>query len=229
MLLEELPPGDPGRHGDGGVDAKSADGARGPVPAAGHRRGRRAQPRRRRLPAVPERALGPAPDALAQPEREPGLLLSRRLVLLEQVRPRARLGRRRQRGSHVVGHAAERRAARQALVVADAPREARRWRAAAHPRRPAGLGVVGRRRHRPGRGRRRISCRWHLSVSRHGYSWPGLLAERFDGGAVGGVGLVAAVDGRPPPRVPARLQVRQDRVCRHRRRLQQLPTRHDNK
>jgi hypothetical protein len=47
MLLEQRPPTDPCRHGDGGVHAEAADGARGPVPATGRRRRGRAHPRRR--------------------------------------------------------------------------------------------------------------------------------------------------------------------------------------
>jgi hypothetical protein len=217
--LLEGPPADPGRHGHAGVDAQPADRPRRPVAPAGHRRRRRAHPRRRRLP---ERALGPAPDALAQPEREPGLLLGRLLLLLvlllEQLRPGPRLGGGRQRRRHVVGHPAERRAARQALVVADA-----------HAARPLGgrgprgswLGGVGRD-HRSGRCRRRRHRhrRRHLAVD-DGESRPG-FAGGLDG-AVGRLRIVAALDGRPPPGAPARLQVRQDRVGRHRRRLQQLP------
>lgn len=228
VYLLEGPPAEPGWHGHGGVHAEPADRPRRPVPPAGHGRRRRGHPRRRQPAAagLPERALGPAPDALAQPEREPGLLLGRLLLLLLQVRPRPRLGGRRQRGRHVVGHAAERRAARQALVVADAPGVAQRRRRGSHlghgPRGPC-LGVG--RDHRPGRRRRRRHRHWRRRrrlAAGDGERRTGLAAGGLHGAVV--PRLVAALDWRPPPGAPARLQVRQDRVGRHRCRLQQLPS-----
>ena len=42
--------------------------------------------------ALPERALGPAPDALPEPEREPGLLLRGPPLLLQLLRARPSLG-----------------------------------------------------------------------------------------------------------------------------------------